>query len=38
MDLPKEFPSNINYQHYIKEAENILYDLGYFQPKKIKLF
>ncbi|WP_031268964.1 MULTISPECIES: hypothetical protein [unclassified Labrenzia] len=29
MELPDEFPSDINYQHYLKEARSILSEIGY---------
>ena len=31
MDLPAVFPSDINYDWYIKEAESILFDIGYYK-------
>lgn len=34
MDMPNNFPENINYKWYIDKANEILYDIGYF--KKIK--
>lgn len=39
MDLPSEFPSDINYQWYIDKTKEILYDIGYFpRPKQIEFF
>lgn len=31
MDLPAEFPSNVNFEWYLEEAERILADIGYQQ-------
>lgn len=31
MDLPAVFPSDIDYDWYIKEAESILFDIGYYK-------
>lgn len=37
MDLPDEFPSDINYKWYIDETISILYDIGYLtKPTQIK--
>lgn len=33
MDLPDEFPSDIDYDRYIAEAESILTEIGYYGPK-----
>lgn len=33
MDLPDEFPSDIDYDRYVAETESILRDLGYYGPK-----
>lgn len=39
MDLPEVFPTNINYQWYIDKANEILYDIGYYQrPKQVSFF
>lgn len=39
MDLPKEFPDNINYDWYIKETIDMLYDIGLRKkPTTAKLF
>ena len=35
MDLPIEFPNDIDYSWYIKEAEKILYELGYFKKRRL---
>ena len=42
MDLPDDFPSDINYDRYIEEAESILRDVGFYgdivpKPKPIRL-
>lgn len=42
MDLPDEFPTDIDYQRYIDEAESILRDVGFYgdiipKPKPIRL-
>ena len=29
MDLPEEFPNDINYEWYLKEATSMLFDIGY---------
>lgn len=31
MELPEELPADLNYEHYINEAVEALYDLGYLQ-------
>jgi hypothetical protein len=39
MDLPAQFPADINYDWYIKESLEMLYECGYCQhPKAAKLF
>ena len=39
MDLPDEFPKDINYNWYIKETKDMLYDIGLWQkPKTMPLF
>jgi len=39
MDLPNEFPTDINYNWYIKETKDMLYDIGLWQkPKTMPLF
>ena len=39
MDLPNEFPSDINYQWYIDKTISILYDIGYLsKPTQMKFF
>lgn len=39
MDLPDDFPSDINYQKYIDKCKDILYDIGYLQrPKQLEFF
>lgn len=39
MDLPKEFPNDINYDWYIKYTKEILEDIGYSpKPKQISFF
>lgn len=39
MDLPTEFPNDINYNWYVKEARDMMYDIGLLQkPKTIPLF
>jgi hypothetical protein len=35
MDLPSEFPDDINYDWYEKEAQNMLMDIGYYQKQKV---
>ncbi len=35
MNLPVEFPSDIDYDWYIKEATNMLFDIGYYKKTKI---
>lgn len=38
MDLPPEFPSDINYDWYINAANDMLYDIGYYGKKQASLF
>lgn len=39
MDLPSEFPNNIDYEKYLKFSTEMLYDCGRFvEPKNIPLF
>lgn len=39
MDLPDNFPSDINYDWYIARAKELLYDMSYYnRPKQIKFF
>lgn len=39
LDLPKEFPLDINYEWYINRTTEILYEIGYLQrPKQISFF
>lgn len=39
MDLPEEFPNDIDYEKYIKITTDILYDIAYLQnPKQISFF
>jgi hypothetical protein len=39
MDLPDQFPNDINYQRYIDECKEILYDIGYLnRPKQVEFF
>lgn len=39
MDLPKEFPNDINYDWYISKTKEMLYDLDYYKrPRQIKFF
>lgn len=39
MDLPDEFPSDIDYNWYIDNCKSILYDIGYLQrPKQVEFF
>jgi len=39
MDLPKEFPDNIDYERYIEKSISILYDIGYLKrPTQATLF
>lgn len=35
MNLPLEFPNDIDYDWYIKEATDMLYDIGYYKKQKI---
>lgn len=37
MDLPAEFPADIDYAHYIREANDILNDIGASEEKRAKL-
>ena len=39
MDLPKEFPNDIDYDWYIRNTKGILEDIGYSpKPKQISFF
>lgn len=39
MDLPDEFPSNINYAWYLTKANSMLYDLNFLKrPKQMQFF
>lgn len=38
MDLPDEFPSDIDYDYYIKEAVKMLYECGRFEKAKTATF
>jgi len=39
MDMPDTFPEDLDYDRYISEANDILFDLGYFQrEQQIKFF
>ncbi len=39
MDLPNEFPVNLDHDRYIAETKNILYDIDYLKrPKQLKFF
>lgn len=39
MDLPDTFPEDINYAAYVEKANNMLYDIGFYQrPKTLELF
>lgn len=39
LDLPKEFPTDINYQAYIDKTKEILYDIAYYsRPKQVSFF
>jgi hypothetical protein len=39
MDLPDEFPSDINYEWYFNRTKDILYDIGYLvKPKQVEFF
>jgi len=39
MDLPKELPTNIDYEWYEKEANSMLFDIGYYKKaENLKLF
>ena len=33
MDLPSEFPSDVNYKWYVAEANSVLDDIGYAQQR-----
>ena len=35
MELPLEFPNDINYDWYIKEATDMLFDIGYYKKQTI---
>ncbi|AXY83329.1 DNA polymerase B region [Acidovorax phage ACPWH] len=37
MELPDEFPNDVNYEHYIREAHEILNDIGASEDKRRKL-
>ena len=36
MDLPAVFPNDVNYDWYIKEAKEMLYDCGYYRKPETK--
>ena len=39
MDLPDEFPSDINYQYYLDKCKDTLYDIGYYKrPEQVRFF
>ena len=38
MDLAPCIPEDLNFDYYIKEAEEMLYDIGYYKPKQMGLF
>lgn len=39
MDLPDEFPNDVNYNYYIDKCKNILYDVGYYKrPEQVRFF
>ena len=38
MDLPDEFPHDINYDWYLAETRSMLFDLGYYKPQTNFLF
>lgn len=39
MDLPSEFPNDLDYDKYIAETRNILYDIDYLQrPRQLRFF
>lgn len=39
MDMPDEFPNDINYNYYIDKCKNILYDIGYYKrPEQVRFF
>lgn len=39
MDLPDEFPQDIDYAAYVEKANGMLYDIGFYQrPKSLELF
>ena len=35
MELPTELPADLNHQHYIDEAIEVLYDIGYYKRKEL---
>jgi hypothetical protein len=35
MDLPTEFPLDVDFQHYIDKANEILHDIGYFEKSNL---
>src|ERR1700748_138998 len=37
MDLPREFPTDIDYSYYIESANSILHDIGYYS-KQVEFF
>lgn len=38
MVLAPSVPEDLNYDYYINETEEMLYDLGYYKPKQVGLF
>jgi len=38
MDLPDDFPTNINYEWYAQRANEMLEDVGYYQKSKQVVF
>lgn len=38
MNLAPCIPTDLNFDYYINEAEEMLYDLGYYKPKQVGLF
>ena len=38
MDLPEEFPDNVDYERYIAESIDMLYDIGYLQKPTQRTF
>jgi len=39
MDMPKDWPDDLNYQWYIDKANEILYEIGYLtRPKQVEFF